>query len=322
MYAHMPIIRDILYGAASRGANLTGMCKALGISIEELNDSEKSVDFETAYQAWELSVTGTHDPLLGLHLGETATPSILGLIGHLMQSSPDLLTAYQQVCKHTALATDMFRYSIESFKGQTILQYEPARLWVKVSKVSARQAVEQAMAGTLNVFYLLSGKHVKPVQAEFIFYKQTTVTEYDRIFNSALKFNSKQNALIFNTADLKAKVISYDKSMFALFDKIIREKLDSLSRKVSLSDQVRRILTQEFKGQILSASIMAAYLNMSVRTFQRKLHEDGTTYRELSTNLRRELALMLLKNQKSSMQDVARMLGYSEASALRKAIKT
>ena len=321
MFAHMPIIRDILYGAASRGADLSRLCNALNISVEELTDSEKSVDFETAYQAWELAITATRDSSLGLHLGETSTPSILGLIGHLMQSSPDLLTAYQQVCKHASIATDMFTYSVVSTKEQTILRYEPARLWMKVSKASARQAVEQAMAGTLNVFYLLSGKRIKPVQAEFKFAKQANVSAYERIFSSSLKFGSTQNALFFKTIDLKAKVLSYDKSLFALFDKIIREKLERLTRKTSLADQVRKILTHEFKGQIVPATVMAAHRNMSVRTFQRKLNEEGTNYRDLSTNLRKELALLLLKNQRSSVQDVARMLGYSEASALRKAIK-
>lgn len=320
MFAHLPIIRDILYGAASRGASLTDLCKTLDISIGELNDSEKSVDFEKAYRAWELAVKETQDSLLGLHLGETATPSILGLIGHLMQSSPDLLTAYQQVCKHATLATDMFKYSIEAGKEQTILKYEPARLWLKISETSARQAVEQAMAGTLNVFYLLSGKHVKPERTEFMFPKRN-VSEYERIFKSPLKFSGRQNALFFRTADLNASVISYDKSLFALFDKIIRAKVDGLARKISFPDQVKKILTQDFKGQIVSAEVIAAHLKMSVRTFQRKLNEEGTSYRDLSTNLRKELALILLKNQNSSVREVARMLGYSEASALRKAIK-
>jgi AraC-like DNA-binding protein len=321
MFAHMPIIRDIFYGASSRGASLTVLCQALNISVEELNDSEKSVDFEKAYQSWELAVTHTNDPLLGLHLGETATPSILGLIGHLMQSSPDLLTAYQQVCKHATLATDMFRYTIETTQDQTILKYEPARLWLKISEASARQAVEQAMAGTLNVFYLLSGKRIKPVQAEFMFQKQRNGGEYERIFDTPLKFSAKQNALFFTTTNLKAIVTSYDKSLFALFDKIIREKLEGLTRKTSLSDQVRKILTQEFKGQITSAELVAVRLNMSVRTFQRKLKEEGTSYRELSTNLRRELAVQLLKKSGTRVSEVARMLGYSEASALRKALR-
>lgn len=320
MFAHMPIIRDIVYGAASRGASLNELCQKLSIPIHELNDSEKSVDFEKAYQAWELSVAATRDPLLGLHLGETTTPSILGLIGHLMQSSPDLITAFQQVCKHAAIATDMFTYSIQLTHDQVILRYEPARLWLKISEISARQAVEQAMAGTLNVFYLLSGKRINPVHAELSFGKPKSKGEYERIFGS-VSFNKKANTLVFKTIDLKSKVSSYDQSLFSLFDKLIREKTEKLSRRSSLSDQVKRVLTQEFKGQILSGRTMAEHLNMSPRTFQRKLNEESTSYRDLSLSLRKELALLLLKKSGSSVQEVARILGYSEASALRKALK-
>lgn len=320
MFAHMPIIRDILYGAASRGASLTELCQKLEIPIEELNDSEKSVGFEKAYQAWEVSVNATRDPLLGLHLGETATPSILGLIGHLMQSSPDLLTAYQQVCKHAAIATDMFTYSIESTADQAILKYEPARLWLKVSELSARQAVEQAMAGTLSVFYLLSGKKVTPLHTELSFSRPRSKSEHERVFG-AITFSKKRNVLVFKTSDLRIKVTSYDQSLFSLFDKIIREKAEKLARNVSLSDQVKRILAQEFKGQLVPTTTLAAQLNMSARTFQRKLNEEGTSYRELSLNLRKELAVLLLKKRGSSVREVARMLGYSEASALRKALK-
>lgn len=320
MFAHMPIIRDILYGAASRGASLKLLCEVLNISIAELTDSGKSVPFEKAYRAWEIALKQTNDPLLGLHLGETSTPSILGLIGHLMQSSPDLLTAYQQVCKHATLATDMFTYSI-SIKGeQTILTYKPAQRWLTVSPVSARQAVEQAMAGTLNVFYLLSGKKVSPQQATFTFSRPRMISEYERVFG-AVTFSKHQNMLVFKTADLKLPVMSYDKSLFAVFDKMIRATLAELKRKTSLADTVKKILAEDFKGQIVPTELVAAKLTMSVRTFQRKLNAEGISYRELSSNLRKELAQQLLAKPGARVQEVARMLGYSEASALRKALK-
>lgn len=319
MFAHMPIIRDILYGAASRGASLKELCEALDISVEELNDSGQTVPFEKAYSAWELAVKQTGDPLLGLHLGETSTPSILGLIGHLMQSSPDLLTAYQQVCKHASLATDMFTYFISVKQTQTVLTYKPAQRWSMVSKSSARQAVEQAMAGTLNVFHLLSGRKVKPVQAVFAFTKPKAVQEYDRIFGS-VDFGKQQNMLVFNTSDLQLPVVSYDKSLFKLFDTMISEKLAGLKRKTSLTDSVKRILTEDFKGRIVPAEVMASQLNMSVRTFQRKLNEEGVSYRTISSDLRKELAVQLLQKPGARVHDVARMLGYSEASALRKVI--
>lgn len=320
MFAHMPIVRDILYGAASRGASLKVLCETLGIAANELNDSARSVSFEKAYTAWELALKQTGDPLLGLHLGETATPSILGLTGHLMQSSPDLRTAYQQVCEHAMLATDMFSYSMGVKGDQTILTYKPARHWVHVSPDSARAAVEQAIAGTLNVFYLLSGKKVAPLQAAFTFSKPALRKEYERVLG-AVAFNNLHNLLVFKTKDLTLPVISYDRSLFAVFDTMVREKRTQRERKTSLADAVKRMLTEDFKGQIVPAEVVASRLAMSVRTFQRKLKEEGTGYRDLAINLRRELALRLLKKPGTKVQEVARLLGYADASALRKALK-
>lgn len=320
MFAHMPIIRDIVFGAAQRGANLNNVCASLGLSIEELNDSGRSVPFESAYRTWELAVTQTGDPQLGLHLGETATPAILGLIGHLMQSSPDLLTAYQQVCRHAEFATDMFRYSIAVGDKETILTYQPVKAWTTVSPGSARQAVEQAMAGTLNVFCLLSGKKVSPVEAGFAYARPKAIRDYERIFGNVV-FTRKENSLRFKTEELKLPVKSYDKSMFALFDKLIREKISALKRTASLSDAVRRILTDEFKGQIVPAGVVAGQLNMSVRTFQRKLNEEGSNYRDIASDLRKSFAKKLLSQRGVRVSEVARLLGYSEASALRKALK-
>lgn len=153
----MPIIRDILYGATTRGASLSEMCQKLEISLDELNDSEKYLDFERAYKSWEVALSETDDKSLGLHLGETTNPSILGLIGHLMQSSPTLISAFQSVCHYGKVATDMFYYGWEETGNEFILTFQPTEAWMRVSEKSARQAVEQAMAGTLNVFKLLVG---------------------------------------------------------------------------------------------------------------------------------------------------------------------
>lgn len=320
MFAHMPIIRDIVHGAALRGASLKQLCDELQISADALNDSAASVSFEKAYKSWESAVKYTGDPLLGLHLGEITKPSIMGLIGHLMQSSPDLLTAYQQVCRHAELATDMFRYSIVVGDKEVVLMYQAAKAWNTVSPGSARQAVEQAMAGTLNVFCLLSGKKVSPVEAGFAYARPKAMRDYERIFGN-VSFNRKENSLRFKTEELKLPVKSYDKSMFALFDKLVREKISALKRSTSLSDAVRRILTDEFKGQIVPAGVVAGQLNMSVRTFQRKLNEEGSNYRDIASDLRKSFAKKLLSQRGTRVSEVARMLGYSEASALRKALK-
>src|ERR1041384_1847191 len=103
---------------------------------------------------------------LGLHIGQSTSPSIMGLVGYLMQNSSTLLDAFKQVCEYGRIATNMFEYRIIEKKDEIILQYTPVSIWRQLYPNSARQAVDQAKAGTLNVFYLLSGKKVVPLRIE------------------------------------------------------------------------------------------------------------------------------------------------------------
>ncbi len=322
MYAHMPIIRDILYGAANRGASLVRLCDELTISSSELNDSDSYLDFERSYQAWEKAVKMTGDEWLGLHLGETSNPSILGLIGHLMQSSPTLETAYHHVCEYSKLATNMFFYSITRKGNQRILSYEPASTWMMVSPKSAHQAVQQAMAGTLHVFKLLSAQAMVPVSAQFTFPKPKVTKEFERIFQSPLKFNADQNQLIFDRQTLQTPVITYDKSLYALFDQLLKDKVEALVQHKNFSDRVIKLITTEFKGQIPSMEVAASRMNMTPRSFQRKLQAEQKSYRTIAAALRQELALQLLKRTDSKMEEIADVLGYSEVRAFRRAFKT
>jgi len=317
----MPIIRDILYGATTRGASLSEMCQKLEISLDELNDSEKYLDFERAYKSWEVALSETDDKSLGLHLGETTNPSILGLIGHLMQSSPTLISAFQSVCHYGKVATDMFYYGWEETGNEFILTFQPTEAWMRVSEKSARQAVEQAMAGTLNVFKLLVGKSIFPVRTAFQFSKPKDTQEYERIFKSFLKFSATRSELVFSCSDLNTTVIGYDKSLQALFDQLLTERVESFLKMDRFSDSVCTCLIKEFRTQIPPMEVIAARMNMTVRTFQRKLKAEGETYRKLSGRLRKDMALKLIHHSDHKIETIAEMLGYSEASAFRRAFK-
>ncbi|HZB14365.1 MAG TPA: AraC family transcriptional regulator ligand-binding domain-containing protein, partial [Chryseolinea sp.] len=128
MQAQMPILRDIIYGAAARGADFRKICEELGLDPQELNDS-KPVPFKPAAEVWNVAIAHTNDPLLGLHLGEELSPAILGMIGYLMQSSGTLYEAINMLIKYNQLYSTMMKFSLEESADQILIHYEPAILW-------------------------------------------------------------------------------------------------------------------------------------------------------------------------------------------------
>ncbi|HNR73831.1 MAG TPA: AraC family transcriptional regulator [Cyclobacteriaceae bacterium] len=318
MFAHMPIIQGILYGSVQRGAQLSDLCDCIGISVNDLGDSEFKVPFEQACLTWECCAHQTKDNLLGLHLGETSTMSVLGLVGNLMQSCPDLLSAFETMTHYIDLATDMIHFGIKQNAREVTLSYKPQTLWLKTKSISIRHSMEQSMAGTLHVFSLLAGKRVRPVQTIFNHKRGGDLAEYHRVFGTPVQFNGIGNHLVFKKEDLLTPILSHDKSLFAFFDKILREK--KVTTHQSLSEQIKHLVRTEFQGHIPSIETVASRLNMTTRTLQRKLTAEGVSYRALVAEVHKKLAAQLFKLNSSASQ-ISNLLGYSDPSAFRRAFK-
>ena len=67
---------------------------------------------------------------------------------------------------------------------------------------------------------------------------------------------------------------------------------------------------------------VAAGLHLSARTLRRRLRDRGTSYHQLLDAARRADAVRLLDSTTLSIEQIARRLGYAEASSFRRAFST
>lgn len=80
----------------------------------------------------------------------------------------------------------------------------------------------------------------------------------------------------------------------------------------------QRILARIGQGSIGQAEI-AADLNMSERSLRRSLAAEGTCFHDLREEVRRAMALVLLRREGLTLSDVAFSLGYSDQTAFSRA---
>ncbi|NBW35836.1 MAG: AraC family transcriptional regulator [Cytophagia bacterium] len=321
MFAHMAIIRDILLGAEKQKANLKSMCEALDINPADLFHSDIQVPFEKSYRTWEVAIKHTGDPQLGLHLGERTNPSIMGLMGHLMQSCPNLLEVFQTVSRFSILATDMFTYSIATKGNKVVLSFQPCKPWIDLSPVSARHAIDHSLSGTLNIFKILTGQKISPQLVLLSYPKPKGTAEYENVFQSAIKWKENANAMVFSIDQMKTPVMSYDESLMGVFCGLIKERVSKLNTE-TFENKVKREIMTTFMGQVPSIESVAARFNITVRSFQRRLAEENISYRKLCHELGKDFAASLLSNQNVKITEIASTLGYSDSRAFQRAFKT
>ena len=66
---------------------------------------------------------------------------------------------------------------------------------------------------------------------------------------------------------------------------------------------------------------IASNFNVSPRTLQRKLREEGTSFKELSDSVRKSIALNYVKTGDHPVREISCMLGYNELSAFTRAFR-
>jgi AraC-like DNA-binding protein len=84
--------------------------------------------------------------------------------------------------------------------------------------------------------------------------------------------------------------------------------------------KVEGLITRSLPGKILSADDVAAKLGMSARTFARRLQSEGTSYRDITEDLRCDLAQTFITNG-MNLSEIAYSLGYADQSAFSTAFK-
>ena len=97
--------------------------------------------------------------------------------------------------------------------------------------------------------------------------------------------------------------------------------MQRLKKLETLSDQLKQIIMRDFRGKVPPVEIAASQLNMTVRSLQRKLKGEDTTYRDVTQKIKKDLAASLMTKSKFRVSEVAEILGYSDLSSFSKAYK-
>jgi AraC-like DNA-binding protein len=83
---------------------------------------------------------------------------------------------------------------------------------------------------------------------------------------------------------------------------------------LSMTQAVSRVLGARVIFPDICLEEIASEFSMQPRTLNRRLHAEGTTFRELINEARFEVACQLLKSTRMRIADIALALGYAKTS--------
>ncbi len=90
---------------------------------------------------------------------------------------------------------------------------------------------------------------------------------------------------------------------------------------MGLPAQIRAIISKEYGNTFPDFSEICEKLNMTPQTLRRRLKEGNTRYQEIKDAIRKDASVYYLSKPDLSIDEIALLMGFSEASSFHRAFK-
>jgi AraC-like DNA-binding protein len=144
--------------------------------------------------------------------------------------------------------------------------------------------------------------------------------KYERMFNCPINFDADRLEWHFDANILDIPCPNAN----PITAKICQQVCDAmLTERPGESELVRRIRTAclNSPNRFPVAAGIAAELGLSLRTFHRRLTQEGLSYQSIVDGMRLSLATELLENTHMGIDQIAERIGFADATSFRKAFK-
>lgn len=133
-------------------------------------------------------------------------------------------------------------------------------------------------------------------------------------------FGTADCELVFTASQLEKRVVQNEQSLRHFLRHPVLMMLTQNFARNSWTSQVRDLLRPRLQDLPELADV-AARLDLHPQTLRRRLAAEGSTFKEIKNQLRRDTALHFLGKQGLSIEEIAHRAGFSESSAFIRAFK-
>ena len=306
----------LLNVAAEQGLDREALLAASELSEDDLAEPDRRIAYSCISKLWTAILERRPDPDLGLEVGCRVHANEVGVLGYAMLHSSTLGSAIKRFVRFGRLVATNLEAACEVEGGSW-------RLYSRRPSPNPgfRQPLDAASAGIVTTVREITQRQVDPVEVRFTYQRPDDLTELRSVFRSDLIFGEPGGSISFRAQDMELPTVKAEGQLSMYLDRLAEQELAALPRADTFARRTGQLIWRRLsEGQPLIDEV-ASELGVSVRTLQRRLREEGTTYAEVIDLLRKHMSPTLLRDNSLAVYEVAYLLGYSDPSAFHRAFR-
>jgi AraC-like DNA-binding protein len=302
---------------AHGGVDARKILRKHGFSQKTLENPYTLIPLRAFVRLCEDAASVTGDGAFGLHVGQRMTPEQHGPAGFFFGSEPTLRGALTRYGEYMSAWQDGTLASLARYNDASAFLYRIADHRIQ----PRRQDAELTISAIHRQLTLILGRNWAPVEVHFEHAAPDELKSYRAIFRAPVYFNAPVNRLVIEDSDLDRPHLAREENLSPFLTRHLSDLKRQRGGASLLSQQVEEIIVAKLGEASLDLPIIADELGLSPRTLQRRLSEEGVSYRALLENVRRRIAEATLGEPHARVIDVAASLGYGDSAVLSRAFK-
>jgi AraC-like DNA-binding protein len=306
----------LLRALDEHGVDVEALLDEVGLDAGVRADPERRIPLSASTRLWDGAVEAIGDDAFGIEVSRHVRIGTFHGLGHAFMTSPTLAAALERAARYSRVTADMAL----SWTTVEADDFVYVNSWREGAVRPAHAAVDAAMAAIVRAARVMLGRKLTPTRLELVRPVPRNLERFEAFFRCSMRFGHAENVLAFARADAERPVPGGHDRLASVGDRTVSDYLDTLEP-ATISGQVRELLVDALEAGEPDVDAVADELAMSGRTLQRRLQDEGTSFREVLARTRRDLAEALLATGAGSVTEIGHRLGFSETAAFSRAFR-
>ncbi len=286
-----------------------------GIEPELMYDSGARIPADR-YQRLDVKAAElSKDPFFGLKGAEYFRPAHLGALGFAWLASSTLRSAFQRLSRYARMIQEKLTIELDEDD-----EYFYVRVDAHLPELGATIREEGQLSALTKFCRVISGNSFSPVKVCFKQQKPADTSYHYEYFRCPIEFAAPATTIVIHKKDIDKRLTGSNDELARLNEHIVVKYL-AHNAKHDVVNRVKAAIIDGLSNGTVTETSIAAELHTTARNMHRKLQKEGTSFKQLLTEIRRDLALQYIQDRSKTLTEISFMLGFSEASSFSRAFK-
>jgi AraC-like DNA-binding protein len=302
--------------AREAGVDVQAELRKAGWSEAELLRPDVQMEREESVDLFRLIRRLYPDPLIGLRAAARFDPADVDVLGFLLMHCEHALAAIEAMGRYARLLGDAVVSEVERVEGRVVL-----RLGLSGGRTQLPEVVDYHAGAVHVMLSRLSDHGLRPIQVWLARPRPADVRPYGDFFDAPVRFDAVMSTLTYREADALVPFAGASARLKQILAEHAAGVIERYQNPDGLVGCARALVDQSLGVEEPSARTVARALGLSERTLRRRLRDERTGFRELVDDVRRERALVLVRDSDLNVSELAHRCGFSDGAAFARAFK-